>query len=367
LRATFGVGPRELRRRGAGHRLPAPVGRIALRLPFRPPFDWDSLLAFLGARAIPGVERIESGTWARTVRGPAGPAAIRVRPLPGEPALVLELPAAAGPPLLDTVDRVRRLFDLDADPHAIAAHLGRDRLLAPLLARRPGLRLPGAWDPFETAVRAILGQQVTVAGATTLAGRLAAAHGEAIPPAGEPDRSAERGLVRLFPTPEALASLDEAGAGMPAARVRAIRALAAAVRAGHLDFAGDRAACRAALLALPGIGPWTADYLGMRVFADPDAFPAGDLGLRQALEDHVPRSPARAGARPLPSTALVEARAEPWRPYRAYAAMHLWAALASRRREGPARGPVPTAEAPRRRPPGRRASDPSRPDRRSPR
>jgi hypothetical protein len=175
-----------------------------------------------------------------------------------------------------------------------------------------------------------------------------------------------RGVIAPMPR-HAVDALIRDGSITPAARVRAIRALAAAVRAGHLDFAGDRAACRAALLALPGIGPWTADYLGMRVFADPDAFPAGDLGLRQALEDHVPRSPARAGARPLPSTALVEARAEPWRPYRAYAAMHLWAALASRRREGPARGPVPTAEAPRRRPPGRRASDPSRPDRRSPR
>ena len=288
--------------------LAALPGHLALRLPYRPPFDWAGLLGFLGPRAIPGVERVEGDAWMRTVRTPSGPAVLRVRPLPAEPALVLEVraPPEDAPSL---VARIRRLFDLDADPGAIVAHLGRDPLLASHVARRPGLRVPGAWDPFETAVRAILGQQVSVAGATTLAGRLAASHGE---------RFETEGFFRLFPAAGDLASLPEAGAGMPAARVRAIRAVATAVRSGALDFSGDRDSVAGSLLALPGIGPWTVGYLGLRVLADPDAFPAGDLGLRQAL--------AAGGS--LPSAADVEARAEPWRPYRAYAAMHLWASLA---------------------------------------
>lgn len=296
-------------------RLDARPGHVAIRLPYRPPFDWADLLAFLGPRAIPGVERIEGDTWARTVRLPSGPGVLRVRPLPAEPALALELPAPlAEASLRAIVDRVRRVFDLDADPDSIDAHLARDPLLAPLVARRPGLRVPGAWDPFETAVKAILGQQVSVAGAATLAGRIAASHGEPV--------DALPGLTRLFPTPAVLAALPEAGAGVPAARVRAIRGIASAVLSGALDFSADRSAITTSLLAISGIGPWTVGYLGMRGLADPDAFPAGDLGVRKALT---------AGG-VLPSVAEVEARAEPFRPYRAYAAMHLWASQADLRR-----------------------------------
>jgi AraC family transcriptional regulator of adaptative response / DNA-3-methyladenine glycosylase II len=209
--------------------------------------------------------------------------------------------------LFSLAARVRRLFDLDADPGAIAAHLGRDPRLRPHL--RPGLRVPGAWDGFELAVRAVLGQQVSVAGATTLAGRLVARFGE-------PLADGEGTLTHLFPSPCALAAGDVSAIGLPRARAEAIRALAAAVSGGALELGGARElpATLATLGALPGFGPWTAAYVAMRAARDPDAFPAGDLGLRKALAD----------GGELPSARAVSAAAERWRPWRAYAAMALW-------------------------------------------
>jgi 3-methyladenine DNA glycosylase/8-oxoguanine DNA glycosylase len=210
------------------------------------------------------------------------------------------------------VERVRALFDLGDDPDAIARHLGRDVRLRRSVGSRPGLRVPGAWDPFELAVRAILGQQVSVAGATTLAGKLARAHGESLVTRGYADPHGR--LTHLFPTPGALAQAKLAG--LPRARVQALGTLAREVHSGtlQLDSGRDLDASVARLTALPGIGPWTAHYVAMRALREPDAFPSGDLVLRRAL---------RPGA--CATTRELEARAEAWRPFRAYAAMHLWA------------------------------------------
>jgi AraC family transcriptional regulator of adaptative response / DNA-3-methyladenine glycosylase II len=210
---------------------------------------------------------------------------------------------------------VRRWFDLDADVDAIDWHLSRDPLLAPLVAALPGLRVPGAWDPFELAVRAIVGQQISVAGARTIAGRLVERAGDRLPtPHGE--------VIALFPHPEQLASADLDAIGMPGARVRSIVALAAAVAddPSLLTPTADLDADVARLRSLPGVGEWTAQYIALRGLRHADAFPASDLGILRALA-------GPDGRRPTPAEAL--ARAEPWRPYRAYAAQHLWSAAAA--------------------------------------
>ncbi len=207
------------------------------------------------------------------------------------------------------MDRLRRLLDLDADSAAIDAHLARDPLLAPRIAARPGLRVPGAWDPFELAVRAVLGQQVSVAAARTLAARLAARHGAPLAGGGP-------GLERLFPAPRALAEGDLGGLGLTGARVAALQGLARAVieEPALLAPASDLEATVTRLSALPGIGRWTAQYVAMRALREPDAFPEGDLGLLRALETGGVRG----------SPAALRARSEAWRPWRAYAALHLW-------------------------------------------
>jgi AraC family transcriptional regulator of adaptative response / DNA-3-methyladenine glycosylase II len=278
-------------------------------LPFTPPLDWRGMLAFLCPRAIPGVEAVEADGYRRTIRVDGKAGAVTVVRIEDEPVLRATVTLAGRLPEAPIALRLRRLFDLDAVPQAIEAHLGRDPRLAPLLAARPGLRVPGAWDGFELAVRAILGQQVSVAAATTLAGRLAAAYGQ-------PVRSPDRQLGILFPQPAALAEADLAGLGLPAARAAAIVALARAVRESP-DLLGAQAPLEATvsrLSRLPGIGAWTAHYIAMRALGQADAFPASDLGLRRAL----------AGAELLPAPADLLQAAEAWRPWRAYAAMHLW-------------------------------------------
>jgi AraC family transcriptional regulator of adaptative response / DNA-3-methyladenine glycosylase II len=249
------------------------------------------------------------------------------------------------------IARIRALFDLAADPQAIGADLSRDPALAPLVAARPGLRVPGAWDGLELAVRALLGQQITVRAATALAGKLVAAHGEPLTPglAGRIE-----GLTHVFPGARALAAADLGVLGMPRARAAALSAVAAAVIADPLLFSPRRTLDEvvARLKALPGIGEWTAQYIAMRQLREPDAFPHGDLGLMRALTD-------AAGRRPTPAELL--ARAEAWRPWRAYAALHLWASETPAVLEIPddrtaARGPAPGASghADRRRPAGHR-------------
>jgi AraC family transcriptional regulator of adaptative response / DNA-3-methyladenine glycosylase II len=279
--------------------------RYVFQLRYRPPFDWDALLAFLGPRGIPGVELVEGRLYRRSIEiaGDAGWFEVG----PGERGalqLCIEFPQPVQ--MLRIVSRVRRMFDLDADPMVIHTHLGLDPLLAPLVRCRPGLRVPGAWDGFELGVRAILGQQVSVAAATTLAGRVVARFG----------RPLGYGLGRvthIFPSAADIAAASVVGIGVPATRAEAVRRFAAAAARGDIPFDGsmDPAAFRDRLRELPGIGEWTAEYISLRALGDPDAFPAGDLGLLRATKTRTAGDLTR--------------RAQAWRPWRAYAALHLWA------------------------------------------
>lgn len=299
---------RRLRRPGA-----APArGEIALRLAFRPPYDLAHLLAFLGTRAIPGVERVDATGYARTVALPSGPAVVRVGAVPGRDALCLSVQGAPASALLQLTGTARRVFDLAADPTLIEAALRPDPLLGPLVRRRPGLRVPGAWGAFECTVRAVLGQQVSVQAGRTLATRL-------VERAGTKLARPVDGLTHLFPSPAALAGTDLSGLGLTSARSRALKALAGAVAEGRLDLRAPADEVVAGLVALPGIGDWTAQYVALRAFGEPDAFPAADLVLRKATAGD---------GRTLTARALA-ARAEAWRPWRGYAVFHLWGAAAA--------------------------------------
>lgn len=294
--------------------------RFLLDLPLRPPYDWPAMLGFLALRAIPGVEAVHGEAYARSIRVDDARGWMLVRPAPRESALRAELHLVQGSPGPRLLARLRHLFDLDTDPGPMLAHLGRDALLAPLVAARPGLRVPGAWEGFELGVRAVLGQQVTLGAARTLAARLVALHGEALP---APPDAAFAGIDRLFPRAARVAEAQELGLAlrMPRARAAALCGLAraAAQDPGLLgDGTGTQAleASLARLRALPGIGDWTAQYIAMRALRQPDAFPAGDVGLARAV--------AVDGRRPGAPELL--ARAAAWRPWRAYAALHLWTA-----------------------------------------
>jgi AraC family transcriptional regulator of adaptative response / DNA-3-methyladenine glycosylase II len=275
------------------------------------------MLSFLGARAIPGVEIVSGNTYRRTIAIAGHSGVVSVAPADKNRINVaVRFPNIAALPQI--IARVRRVFDLAADPDAIGAHLSLDPLLAPLISARPGLRVPGAWDGFELAVRAIFGQQITVPAATRLLGRLVEAHGMMLPTT----TGDGEGLRYLFPPPARLAMADLAVLGMPKARAMSVTALAAALAADPTMF-GRRASLEdaiAKLRALPGIGEWTAQYIAMRELREPDAFPAADVGLLRAM-------PSADGRRPSPAELL--SCAERWRPWRAYAALHLWAAGAT--------------------------------------
>jgi AraC family transcriptional regulator of adaptative response / DNA-3-methyladenine glycosylase II len=319
LRAAFtsrcGRSPVDVRREPG---VPSTRGVMDLRLSYRPPLAWDALLAYLAPRAIPGVEQVVTGGYRRTVCVDDASGVLEVVHDPERRRLVLHVPMSLAPHVAHLVARARAQFDLDADPSLLAAHLDAD----PLLAGRPaGLRVPGAWDPFELAVRAILGQQITVGAATRLAGRLVRAFGRPLT-AGQPPATGDDALGWLFPSAADLAWASAgaiAAIGMPVARGEAIRGFAAAVAgdASFLEPATDLEAAVARLTALPGCGPWTAHYVALRGLREPDAFPAGDLHLRRAL--------AAGGAPLTPAAAL--ARAEGWRPFRGYAALRLWTPL----------------------------------------
>jgi AraC family transcriptional regulator, regulatory protein of adaptative response / DNA-3-methyladenine glycosylase II len=333
---SSGRTPSELRARarrtgpgGAGARDMAgtPGTWLTLRLACREPFDAAAWLGFLAARAIPGVEQVSAERYTRTIRTATGPGIIELIPRPGQGHVLLRARLTRLGAVAPVVGRARRLLDADADPAAIGAALAADDLIAPLVRARPGLRVPGAYDGFELAVRAVLGQQVSVAAASTFAGRLASRYGVPLPPDATMDVSVGAvtetpagtiparavgppGLSVVFPGPELLADADLAGLGLTTARQRTLRALAAATASGRLvlDPGADPAEVAARLAELPGIGPWTIGYILMRSAADPDAFPEADLGLRRGL--------ARLGAAP--------GHAARWRPWRAYAAIHLW-------------------------------------------
>ena len=307
--------PASLRRLGGPDQTASDGEAVLLTLPYQPPYDWEAMLGFLRLRAIPGVERVGRSRYERTLAIGGQIGVIRVEPAAkSRLAVSVRFPRITALPTI--IARVRRVFDLAADPAAIAEHLGQDPALAPLVAARPGLRVPGAWDGFELAIRAILGQQITVAAARGLAAKLVAAHGEPIPAGLAAD-----GLTHVFPTPQRLAGADFAALGMPKARAAALAAMTEAVVADPLIFGPRRSLEEAidALKALPGVGEWTAQYIAMRELREPDAFPAADIGLMRALADETGRRP---------SPAELSARAEAWRPWRAYAALHLWSSEA---------------------------------------
>ena len=286
------------------------AGDLAARLAYRPPLAIDTLLSFLGARAIPGVEHVDRTTYLRSIRTNDGhTAVIAATPHPTDHHIRLDVSSDRESGMEDLVEAARRIFDLDADPTAIDAALGTDPALRPLVRKTPGIRLPGSADGFELAVRAVIGQQVSVKGARTIAGRLAARFGTPLErPIGP--------LTHLFPSPEQLAELLTADLGMPASRAGTIRRIARLVAAGELDLTGgaDLHQALRMLRDVPGVGPWTSAYVAMRALRDPDAFPWSDLGVRHGFE-----------ALGLPSEpAAIRERAERWRPWRAYAVMHLW-------------------------------------------
>ncbi|MBA3644333.1 MAG: helix-turn-helix domain-containing protein [Chloroflexia bacterium] len=289
---------------------------VAIQLAYRPPYDWDAILAFLATRAIPGVEVVADNHYARTIAIGELAGTLVVAPGAGS-----TLQVTVRFPRLDALPRIiartRAIFDLAANPTLIAEQLSTDPRLAPLVAARPGLRVPGGWDGFELAVRAILGQQITVAGARRLAGHLVATYGEPFD-----DAAAQAiGLSHLFPAPSRLAGADIAALGlMPRARAAALSSLAGAVATDSalLGPYRDLDSAVATLRSLPGIGEWTAHYVAMRALRETDAFPAADVGLQRAMSDEMGRRP---------TAAELLTWADAWRPWRAYAAIHLWASL----------------------------------------
>jgi AraC family transcriptional regulator of adaptative response / DNA-3-methyladenine glycosylase II len=321
IREVYSATPSELRqlhlRRTTGTAEPSGSGRVDVRLPVRAPFDARALEIFLARHQVPGVEAAGPGWFARSLRLPHGPATLRLD-LAGPqvsataPAVHCRLHLSDLRDLAPAVERCRRLLDADCDPVAVDAALAADDLLAPLVARRPGLRVPGHVDGDELAVRTVLGQQVSLAAANRLCGVVAALAGEPLP-----DELATEGVERVFPSSDQVAALDDTTLPMPWTRARALSGLASALAAGEvsLDRSADRASTRDALLARPGIGPWTADYVLMRALGDPDVFLPTDVAVRRVLAAHgVDR-------------ADLERRAEPWRPWRSYALMHLWATV----------------------------------------
>ena len=297
FRTLYGRPPRELRKKAA----PSAPGAYTFRLSYRPPYAWDAVLRFLALRAIPGVEQVRDAEYSRTfvLDGKAG--LLTVKAAEGDAAILrVEYPEPSQ--LFRIVERTRRIFDLGADPQLIAAQLETDPLMRPMLKRLPGLRVPGAWDGFELAVRAILGQQVSVAAATTMSGRIARSFGERFNRDGT-------GESRLFPDAAVLAGADLTSIGLTKQRAATIQELAMRVASGEIRFDAPIDGLRRALLSVRGIGPWTVEYVAMRALGEPDAFPDTDLALRKAVPD-----------------GLLERSAQ-WRPWRAYGAMYLWMSL----------------------------------------
>jgi AraC family transcriptional regulator of adaptative response / DNA-3-methyladenine glycosylase II len=321
IREVFAVTPSALRASARRAGRPEESGVLSLRLPYRAPFDGSGTIAFLARRAVPGVEEVVDGAYRRSLRLPHGFGAVELRPEEGYVQARLRIDDVRD--LATAMQRARALLDLDADPTSVNEALGRDGLLGGLVRERPGRRVPGTVDGPELAVKAVLGQQVSLRAASTLAARLLTRCDERLArPFGT--------VTHLFPAPAALLEAISGGVAMPASRQRALRALLEALDSGEItiDSGADRAEIRRDLLALPGVGEWTAEYVAMRALRDPDAFMARDLGVRHALEG------LGCQATPL-AAALV---AERWRPYRSYAVQHLWASL---ERPKPTKSPKP--------------------------
>jgi DNA-3-methyladenine glycosylase II len=292
--------------------------RKRLLLPFTEPYDWPRVLRFFSGRATKGVETVENGAYIRAIEWLGDAGTLSVTRHTSKACLVVHIDGAASRHAVLIGRHLTRMFDLQADAPAIAAHLARDPWLAPLTRAVPGLRVPGAWSGFELVVRAIVGQQVSVKAASTIVGRLVERAGRPITDHPHAD------TAWRFPTPAALADVDLDKIGMPGKRVAALQGFAREVANGALpldDPSADRTELRAALLAMPGIGPWTVEYVAMRALRDADAWPGTDLILMQAL--------ALRDAS-MEKAAAIRARAEGWRPYRAYAALHLWNEIADK-------------------------------------
>lgn len=317
FKKTYGRTPRDLRR----HSDESFDGDSALtvRLSYREPFDWPAVLNFFAGRATPGVEQVCNGTYLRTVCVAGQPGVIECRNDGNKDGISLLLHGIETAQIFQVVQRVREMLDLDAAVTDIRSAFAGDETLGSISARFPGIRVPGAWDGFELAVRAILGQQVSVKAATTLAGRIAARYGQKVPlPASLAGRATELDLGRQFPTAEKLARARFNNMGLVTSRAETIRRVATAVVHGDIDFheTQDPGEFCEKLMAIKGIGEWTAEYVAMRVLKYPDAFPASDLGLQKAMN-----SPARISAKEL------KHRAQSWRPWRSYAALLLWSSL----------------------------------------
>jgi AraC family transcriptional regulator, regulatory protein of adaptative response / DNA-3-methyladenine glycosylase II len=322
IRQVFDSSPRQLRARrrrpdreqrlaGAEAGTDAPGG-LRLRLAVRAPFDWAGTIGFLAARAVPGLEQSLPGGYRRALALPRGNGVVELASGEGHVGATFWLDDLRD--LGAAISRCRRLLDLDSDPQAILERLGADAAIGALVRACPGRRVPGSADGAELAIRAVLGQQVSVAGARTMTARLLARYGERLStPVGE--------VTHAFPSCAVLAALDPAELAMPRSRASALIGIAGALHHGELvlDEGADRDTSVASLLALPGIGPWTAGYVAMRALRDPDAYPSGDLGVRRALEALGVADEQRE----------LERAGTPWRPYRAYATLHLWAALES--------------------------------------
>ncbi|HEY1504868.1 MAG TPA: AlkA N-terminal domain-containing protein [Stellaceae bacterium] len=312
FQALFGRAPRELRRTNAADVPAGPSGEIALLLRYHSPYDWPTVLEFLRRRAITGIEIVAADRYSRTIALDGAQGTVTVEHVPKKHALqaTVRFPKLSALPAI--IARLRRVFDLGADPVAIAAHLAQDPVLLPLVEARPGLRVPGNWDGFELAIRAVLGQQITVVAARGLAAKLVAKYGK-------PLRHPEGALTHVFPDTKTLAKADLTTLGMPRSRAATLSAVAKGAIAhpqifeatGDLDEAIER------LCAIRGIGEWTAHYIALRQLREPDAFPASDIGLMRAIAEQEGRGY---------SAAELLSRADRWRPWRAYAAQHLWSA-----------------------------------------
>lgn len=321
IRSVFAATPTQLRA-GARRGRPAPAGRLELRLAVRAPFDGQALLDWFAPRAVTGVEAVSPESYHRVLPLPGGPGTVSLRPAPDHVSAsfrlgrVTDLPAA--------VARCRRLFDLDADPATYGGVLSADAALAPLVRNRPGLRAPGTVDEAETAIRVVIGQQISIGGARTITRRLVEAFGKPLDVADGP-------LTHAFPTPETLAEAGPAGLralGLTGARAATVVELARRLADGELvlDPGADRAEARRGLLAIPGIGPWTVEVIALRALRDPDAFPASDLGVRRAAERAGVEDPGR--------------RADRWRPWRGYATQYLWTVAGGAGQDSRARAPA---------------------------
>ncbi|MFQ5982401.1 MAG: DNA-3-methyladenine glycosylase family protein, partial [Woeseiaceae bacterium] len=319
FKKTYGRTPRELRKFGEESDINGDAATLSVRLPYRNPFNWQAMLDFFDARATPGVESVTGDTYRRTISAGGSHGVISVGPHQQSGYLALTVQGIDTGAVFEIVQRSREVFDVDAPIGEISTTLMRDESLRALIGKCSGIRVPGAWDGFELTIRAILGQQISVKAATTLAGRIADRYGDKLE---LPDEARDTGLERLFPSAERLRRARFGGIGLVKSRADTIRRVALAVAAGDLDFDVAQAPdefCKK-MTSIKGVGDWTAQYVALRVLKNPDALPSSDAGLLKAI-DRIENRHA--------TPAELRRRAESWRPWRGYAALLLWGSLSN--------------------------------------